>query len=99
LLPTALKDVNLSEKVGIGKDVVEHIIREYANEEAGVRELKRCCEQIAQKINMLRMFNSKELPFHIPDFRLPFVLKKEHVDIFLKKKTPSMDVSVQRMYS
>ena len=99
LLPTALKEVNLAEKVGIGKDVVEHIIREYANEEAGVRELKRCCEQIAQKINMLRMFNSKELPFHIPDFRLPFVLKKEHVDLFLKKKTPSMDVSVQRMYT
>ena len=99
LLPTALKDVNLSEKVGIGKEVIEHIIREYANEETGVRELKRCCEQIAQKINMLRMFNSKDLPFHIPDFRLPFVLKKEHVDIFLKKKTPSMDVSVQRMYT
>jgi ATP-dependent Lon protease len=98
LLPTALKEVNLAEKVGIGKDVVEHIIREYANEEAGVRELKRCCEQIAQKINMLRMFNSKELPFHIADFRLPFVLKKEHVDLFLKKKSPSMDVSVQRMY-
>ena len=98
LLPTALKDVNLNEKVGITKEVIEHIIREYASEETGVRELKRCCEQIAQKINMLRMFNSKELPFHIPDFRLPFVLKKEHVDLFLKKKTPNMDVSVQRMY-
>jgi ATP-dependent Lon protease len=98
LLPTALKDVNLGEKVGISKEVIEHIIREYANEEPGVREVKRCCEQIAQKINMLRMFNSKELPFHIADFRLPFVLKKEHVDLFLKKKTPSMDVSVQRMY-
>ena len=98
LLPTALKDVNLAEKVGIGKEVIEHIIREYASEEPGVREVKRCCEQIAQKINMLRMFNSKELPFHIADFRLPFVLKKEHVDLFLKKKTPSMDVSVARMY-
>ena len=99
LLPTALKDVNLAEKVGIGKEVIEHIIREYASEEPGVREVKRCCEQIAQKINMLRMFNSKELPFHIADFRLPFVLKKEHVDLFLKKKTPTMDVSVARMYS
>ncbi len=99
LLPTALGDVNLAEKVGITKEVIEHIIREYASEETGVRELKRCCEQIAQKINMLRMFNSKDLPFHIPDFRLPFVLKKEHVDLFLKKKTPSMDISVQRMYS
>lgn len=98
LLPQALKEVNLTEKVGISREVVEHIIREYANEETGVRELKRCFEQIAQKVNMLRMFNSKDLPFHIPDFHLPYVLKKEHVDLFLKKKNPQMDVSVQRMY-
>ena len=99
LLPQALKEVNLTEKVAISKEIVEHIIREYANEETGVRELKRCFEQIAQKINMLRMFNSKDLPFHIPDFHLPFVLKKDHIDLFLKKKAPAMDVSVQRMYS
>ncbi len=99
LLPQALRDVGLNEKVGISKEILEHIIREYANEETGVRELKRCCEGIAQKVNMLRMFNSKDLPFHIPDFRLPYVLKKEHVDLFLKKKTPQLDVSVQRMYS
>jgi hypothetical protein len=35
---------------------------------------------------MLRMFNVKELPFHIPGFTLPFVLKKEHVDLFIKKR-------------
>jgi ATP-dependent Lon protease len=98
LLPAALKEVGLSEKVGIGKDVVEHILKEYAHEESGVRELKRCMEQIAQKINMLRMFNTKELPFHIKDFTLPFVVKKEHVDLFLKKKQPQIDVSAQRMY-
>jgi ATP-dependent Lon protease len=99
LVPTALKDVGLTEKVAISKEVLEHMLREYANEETGVRELKRCVEQIAQKINMLRIFNAKELPFHIKDFQLPFVVKKEHIDLFLKKKTPSMDVSVQRMYS
>ncbi len=99
LLPTALEEVGLTEKVAISREVLEHILREYANEETGVRELKRCMEQIAQKINMLRIFNSKDLPFHIKDFHLPFVVKKEHVDLFLKKKTPSMDVSVQRMYS
>ncbi len=98
LLPAALKEVGLSEKVGVGKDVIEHILKEYATEESGVRELKRCMEQIAQKVNMLRMFNSKELPFHIKDFSLPFVVKKEHVDLFLKKKTQSIDVSAQRMY-
>jgi len=97
LLPAALKDVGLNEKVGITKDVLEHLLREYASEESGVRELKRCIEQVTQKINMLRMFNSKDLPFHIKDFSLPFVVKKEHVDLFLKKKN-TMDPSLQRMY-
>jgi len=63
-----------------------------------VRELKRCIEQITQKINMLRIFNTKDLPFHIPEFQLPFVVKKSHVDLFLKKPDSDMDVSVQRMY-
>lgn len=89
LLPAALKEVNLNEKVGISKDILEHVIREHAGEEKGVRQLKRCIEQITQKVNMLRMFNTKDLPFHIPDFHLPFVLKKEHVDLFLKKKKPA----------
>ena len=86
LLPTALKEVDLAEKVGVGKDVMAHVLEHYANEEVGVRELKRCLEQVAQKINMLRMFNHKDLPFHVKDFTLPFVLKKEHIDLFLKKK-------------
>jgi ATP-dependent Lon protease len=97
LLPTALKEVNLNEKVGISKEILEHVIREHAGEEKGVRQLKRCIEQITQKVNMLRMFNTKELPFHIPNFNLPFVLKKEHVDLFLKKKKP-IDQSIAHLY-
>jgi flagellar biosynthesis GTPase FlhF len=98
LLPAALKDVNLDEKVGIGRDVLEHVLREYASEEKGVRELKRCIEAITQKINMLRIFNTKDLPFHIPNFSLPFVVKKEHIDLFLKKKK-DVDVSARGMYT
>ena len=98
LLPTALKDVSLTEKVSISKEVVEYIITEYAGSEPGVRELKRCLEQVAQKINMLRMFNTKDLPFHIPDFQLPFIVKKSHVDLFLKKPK-ARDLSLERMYT
>ena len=98
LLPAALKEVHLDEKVGIGRDVLEHILEEYAKDEKGVRELKRCVEQITQKVNMLRMFNTKDLPFHIPNFQLPFVLKKNHVDLFLKKK-PSLDASIAHLYT
>jgi ATP-dependent Lon protease len=86
ILPGALKDVNLVERVAISRDILKYIIEEYANEEKGVRELKRCIEQVAQKINMLRIYNSKDLPFHIKDFSLPFVVKKEHIDLFIKKK-------------
>jgi ATP-dependent Lon protease len=86
LLPAALKDVNLVERVAFGSGVVAHIIEQYAREELGVRELKRSIEQIVQKINMLRLYNDKALPFHIKDFALPFTVKKEHVDLFLKKK-------------
>jgi ATP-dependent Lon protease len=86
LLPSALKDVNLVEKIAISKDIMKYIIQEYAGKEEGVRELKRSIEQITQRLNMLRMYNDKELPFYIKDFSLPFVVKKEHIDLFLKKK-------------
>jgi ATP-dependent Lon protease len=99
IVPSALKDVNLSEKVSISKDVLEHLITEYSGEEPGVRELKRCIEQITQKINMLRIFNTKELPFHIPDFTLPFIVKKTHIDLFLKKKVVEVDPSLRGMYT
>ena len=87
------------EKVAISREILEHIITEYAGDEAGVRELKRCIEQITQKINMLRIFNTKDLPFHIPEFQLPFVVKKTHVDLFLKRKDEQIDASARAMYT
>ena len=98
LLPSALKEVNLNERVSMSIDALEHLLTEYASEEKGVRELKRCIEAVVQKINMLRIFNTKDLPFHIPEFQLPFIVKKSHIDIFLKRKE-KLDISVQRMYS
>jgi hypothetical protein len=86
LLPAALKEVNLTERISISKEIITNVIEEYASDEKGVRELKRCIEQITQKINMLRMFNSPDLPFYIKDFSLPFIVKKDHVKLFIKKK-------------
>ncbi len=97
LWPQALKEVGLGEKVGMNQDLIKHIIEHYAKEENGVRELKRCLEQITLKLNMLRMYNDKSLPFYIKDFKLPFELKKEHIDVFLKKKE-SRDKPPMGMY-
>ncbi|NBR60238.1 MAG: AAA family ATPase [Actinobacteria bacterium] len=86
LLPVALKEVNLVERVGISREIIQYVVEHYATDETGVRELKRCLEQIVQKVNMLRMYNDKSLPFYIKDFSLPFVVKREHVDLFIKKR-------------
>ena len=90
--------MGLSEKVGISKEVLAYVVETFAGEETGVRELKRCIEQIVQKINMLRMFNTKDLPFHIKDFTLPFQVKKEHASLFLTKKEV-VDQSFKAMYT
>jgi ATP-dependent Lon protease len=97
LLPIALKEVNLVEKLTISTDILTAVIQEYASEEKGVRELKRSIEQITQKVNMLRMYNSPDLPFYIKDFALPFTVKKEHMTLFLKKKEAS-DAPPPHMY-
>ena len=89
LLPSALREVNLVDKVEVPNEILTTLIEDYAKEEKGVRELKRSIEQITQKINLLRMYNSPDLPFHMKDFALPFVVKKDHVKLFLKKKESS----------
>jgi ATP-dependent Lon protease len=91
LLPHALQEVNLKENITIPTEIITTVIQDYANEEKGVRELKRNLEQITQKVNMLRMYNSPELPFHIKDFTLPFTVKKEHMKLFLKKRSTDDD--------
>jgi len=47
---------------------------------------------------MLRFYNDpKRVPFAIDGFALPFTLKTEHIDLFLKKKAP-IDESIRHMY-
>ena len=97
VVPSALKEVHLGEKVQFSKEVLQYLIEKHASKEPGVRGLKRCIEQMVQKINMLRMFNNKDLPFYIKDFQLPFVVKKEHVDLFLKEQ--QIDQSISHLYT
>lgn len=87
LLNAALKEAGLYEKVSMSKEILQHIIEHFTSGEAGVRELKRCIQTIVSKINLLRFYNKpKQVPFYIEGFELPFTMKKEHVDLFLKRK-------------
>jgi ATP-dependent Lon protease len=99
LLPAALKDMNLFEKVSFPKEVIKYVIEHHTAGEPGVREMKRCLQTIVSKINLLRFYNDgKAVPFSIPNFQLPFTVTKEHVEIFLKKK-PSTDPSIAHLYT
>jgi ATP-dependent Lon protease len=98
LVPNALKEVNLIDKVTFSKEIIDYILSNYCKEEPGVREFKRAIEQVVQKINMLRIFNSKDMPFYIENFSLPFVIEKKHIDLFLKRRTTSEDTSYLKMY-
>jgi flagellar biosynthesis GTPase FlhF len=98
LVPQALNEVNLFEKVSFGKDVLTYLVESFTGEEKGVRELKRCIQTIISKLNLLRFYNDPaRVPFAIEGFSLPFTLKKSHVDIFLKKKKV-VDESIQHLY-
>jgi ATP-dependent Lon protease len=98
LLPEALHEVNLFEKIGVGKEIITYIVESYTGEEKGVRELKRCIQTVISKVNLLRFYNDpKRVPFAIEGFGLPFTLRKEHIDLFLKKK-PVLDESIAHLY-
>ena len=98
LLPGVLKESGLYEKVSISKEILQFVIENYTGGEAGVRELKRCIQTIISKLNLLRFYNNpKQIPFAIEGFSLPFILKKSHVELFLKRKA-DVDESIQHLY-
>uniref|UniRef100_A0A6C0C828 Lon protease AAA+ ATPase lid domain-containing protein n=1 Tax=viral metagenome TaxID=1070528 RepID=A0A6C0C828_9ZZZZ len=83
----------------INNDVLEYIIEKHTNKEEGVRNLKRCIESIISKINIYYLTNNSEnidLNFKIKDFKLPYNINKEDVDIFLKIN--NSDQPPQHMY-
>jgi hypothetical protein len=99
LLPAALKESGLHEKISISKEILQHVVEHYTGGEAGVRELKRCIQTIVSKVNLLRFYNNpKQVPFAIEGFSLPFTVKQKHVELFLKKKD-SVDESIRHMYT
>jgi hypothetical protein len=99
LLPDALREVNLFEKISVGRDLLTYIIENFTGEEKGVRELKRCMQTLMSRLNLLRFYNDADrVPFAIKGFALPFTLKKEHIDLLLKKK-PVIDESISHLYA
>ena len=79
---------------------LEYIITDYTNKEEGVRNLKRCLENILSKINLYHLSNvpgkeDKEdnnkikFNFEIKNFKIPFEITNDFIkDILNTKKEP-----------
>ena len=66
-------------------EIIKNIIEKYTDKEEGVRNLKRCIENIVSKINIhILSAGDDDLSFKLNDFKLPVTLNNEHIEILLK---------------
>lgn len=92
LLPKIREQVNFKEEdVIIPDETLQYIIsnKTLTNDEAGVRNLKRCLEIIHTKVNLHRLMKAgsamfgKETTLNVT---FPFTVTKDAVDIFIKNE-------------
>ena len=89
LLPDILNTYNYTkDDIQFTDDILTEIIKNYTSGEEGVRNLKRCIENIVSTLNIYNLTKSdtKEdiLEIKIKDFKLPITLTKEHITSLLK---------------
>jgi ATP-dependent Lon protease len=66
-------------------DILKIIIEKHTEGEEGVRNLKRCIENIVSKINIhILSEGDSGLSFILKEVKLPVTLTQEHIDILLK---------------
>jgi ATP-dependent Lon protease len=99
IIPKCIKQFTFnSNDIIISDDIISYIITKTESEE-GVRENERTIIEIFKRLNILRtIYDNKTEPtikmsFDIPEFKLPLVLTKKHIDILMitQKKNDIMD--------
>ena len=90
ILPKIREQVNFTEKdVIIPDDTIQYLVSNevFTNNEAGVRNLKRCLEIIHTKLNLFRLMKpdtklfSKDMDIKV---EFPFTVTRKDVDVFIK---------------
>jgi ATP-dependent Lon protease len=101
LLPDILSTFNYTNSDIIFTDeILTEIIKTYTGGEEGVRNLKRCIENIISTLNIYHLTKSDDkediLDMKIKDFKLPITLTKEHINSLLK--VTNSDKPPEHMY-
>ena len=91
IIPDLLKNIGFKASDIIMKvDVIKYIINKYATDESGVRNIKRCIEDLFLKINLLRLMKNKdsiEISYKIDNLKFPLDISTVIVDDLLGQKT------------
>ena len=88
------------EDITFNDEVLQEIIQTYTGGEEGVRNLKRCLENIISTLNIYHLTKSEDkediIDMKIKDFKLPITLTKDHIKELLK--ITSGDKPPEHMY-
>lgn len=89
LLPDILTTFGYTkEDIVFTDEILTEIVKQYTGGEEGVRNLKRCIENIISTLNIyhLTKCDTKEdiVDMKIKDFKLPITLTKDHINSLLK---------------
>lgn len=106
ILPSILKDIGLNNiEIKFSDKTIKQIISDFAKNESGVRDLRRCLEDILLKINLLRYTNGNdlnkiEMPYKLQDLTFPLEVTYKMAEKLLKTsfKKEKEPVSVHMMY-
>lgn len=88
----------IKEDIVFTDETITHIIEKYTESEQGVRNLKRCLENIVSILNIYNLTDNEDMIMEtkIKDFKLPIELNQEHISALLKMNDG--DVPPPNMY-
>ena len=99
LLPEIYIVYNYTDKdITFSDDCITYIIKNFTSEESGVRNLKRCLDNLVSLINLYNISKNdkKIVDTKIEEFKLPITLTNENIDSLLKKE--KVDKPPEHMY-
>jgi ATP-dependent Lon protease len=90
--------------INIDIDVIKYLINNYTNNELGVRNIKRCIEDLFLKINLLRLTkgthnkNILDIDYNIENLSFPLNISIKIIDNLLKLKNKINSFDKNMMY-
>jgi len=93
LLPKLLNEYNFKkDDITITDEVIQNIINNFTEKEQGVRNLKRCLDEIISKCNILRYDPTGELiKFKLKNFKYPINISNDNLSNFIQPNKDNID--------